>query len=434
MRKNWPTLQTRAKYLANFADYSACNGIAAPETALLGRQPCSPTRTADMVLASHQPHSSPAIVSLLAGFARLLIVAVLGWCGGCAALGTDGLPVQIHELQSHPELAPIMGGPEYDEAGNLIVESSPPQSSPPSELAKVSLPRYRVAPPDILIIQAVRLFPKDPYYIQTSDFLQIVVPGTPVDQPIAGTFQVDSGGRVNLGATYDSVVVAGMTLDEAQQAIARQLSRLIPNPQVSVSLLQASGLQQVAGEHLVGPDGYINLGVYGSVYVSGMTVDEARAQIERKLADYMDQPKVSVDVLIYNSKFFYIITEGAGFGDNVVRIPITGNETVLDAISQVGGLQQVSSKKIWISRPAPKDTACDQILPVDWQGITRGASTATNYQVLPGDRIFIAEDRLLAFNSLVTKVINPVERMFGFTLLSSQTIQFLQRFPKGLTF
>jgi hypothetical protein len=139
-------------------------------------------------------------------------------------------------------------------------------------------------------------------------------------------------------------------------------------------------------------------------------------------------------VLIYNSKFYYIVTEGAGFGDQMVRIPVTGNETVLDAMAQIGGLQQVSSKRIWIARPAPKDSACDQILPVDWQAITRGASTATNYQLMPGDRIFVAEDRVLAINNMVSKVINPVERMFGFTLLGSQTIQFLQRFPRGLTF
>jgi protein involved in polysaccharide export with SLBB domain len=363
-----------------------------------------------------------------------LLLVCLSYCTGCTALGTNGLTTQTHELQSHPQLAPIMGGPEYNDAGQMVAESTPPPQSPPSELAKVSLPRYRMAPPDILIIQAIRLFPKDPYFIQTSDFLQIVVPGAPVDQPIAGTFQVDSGGLVNLGAAYDAIPVAGLTLDEAQAAIAKRLGPLLGNVPVSVSLLQASGIQQVAGEHLIGPDGFINLGIYGSVYVSGMTVDEARTAIEAKLADYMDQPKVSVDVLIYNSKFFYIITEGAGFGDNVVRIPVTGNETVLDAISQIGGLQQVSSKRIWISRPAPKDSACDQVLPVDWQAITRGAATATNYQVLPGDRIFIAEDRLLAVNALFTKMINPVERVFGFSLLSTQTIQFMQRFPKGLFF
>jgi polysaccharide export outer membrane protein len=349
-------------------------------------------------------------------------------------MGSNALTLQTEELHTHPELAPIMEGPQLDALGQPTSTSVPPPSSPPSELAKVSLPRYRVAPPDILIIQAVRLFPKDPYYIQTSDYLQITVLGLPPDQPIFGTFQVDAGGKVNLGAAYDSVAIAGLTIDEAQAAITRHLSRHFPGSQVAISLLQASGVQQVAGEHLIGPDGYINLGVYGSVYVAGMTVDEARAAIEQKLSVYLDQPKVSVEVLIYNSKFYYIITEGAGFGDQMVRIPVTGNETVLDAMSQIGGLQQVSSKRIWIARPAPKDSACDQILPVDWQAITRGASTATNYQLMPGDRIFVAEDRLLALNNTVAKIINPIERMFGFTLLSSQTIQFLQRFPRGLTF
>ncbi|MDG2384137.1 MAG: polysaccharide biosynthesis/export family protein [Pirellulaceae bacterium] len=366
-----------------------------------------------------------------AGSAGLLLALIsCVTAGGCVALPTDNLGMQTHELNAHPDLAPIMNGATLDENGNLV-EGPPPATSPPSELAKVSLPRYRVAPPDILVIQAIRLFPRNPYYIQSSDFLQIIVPNALFDQPIASTFQVDSGGRVNLGAAYDSVKIAGLTLEEGQDAIARHLSRLIDQPQVSVSLLQASGVQQIAGEHLIGPDGFINLGIYGSVYVSGLTVDEARLAIETKLSEYLDHPKVSVDVLIYNSKFFYVITEGAGFGDNVVRIPVTGNETVLDAIAQIGGLQQVSSKRLWISRPSPKDNGCDQILPVDWQAITRGAATGTNYQILPGDRIFVAEDKLIAVNSLVTKVLNPVERMMGFTLLGAQTIQFLQRFPRG---
>lgn len=367
--------------------------------------------------------------SLRAG-ALLAIVACVAACG-CTSLSTPNLGTVPVELGQHPELQPIMEGQAVDENGNLIGEPVPAETSPPSELAKVSLPRYRVAPPDVLVIQAIRLIPKNPYFIQTGDFLEIVVPNALIEEPISRTFQVDSGGRVNLGPSYDAVKLVGMTLDEAQEAIARHLTRLIGQPQVSVSLLQASGVQQIAGEHLIGPDGHLNLGIYGSVYVSGLTVDEARLAIETKLSEFLDQPKVSVDVLIYNSKFFYIVTEGAGFGDNVVRIPITGNETVLDAVAQVGGLQQISSKRIWISRPAPKESGCDQILPIDWNAITRGASTGTNYQILPGDRIFVAQDRLIAVNSLVTKVLNPVERMFGFTLLGAQTIQFLQRFPRG---
>jgi polysaccharide export outer membrane protein len=364
-------------------------------------------------------------------------LAVLFIFSGCSVLNTNHLGTQSRELALHPALAPPPSEvvtPIVDADGRFMPDHTPPASSPPSELAKVSLPKYRLAPPDVLVLQGVRLVPKDPYYIQTNDFLQIIVANSLPDQPIAGPFQVSSGGMVNLGGIYDSVRVAGLTIDEAQAAIARHLSRIIGQPAVSVSLLQPTGLQQVFGEHLISLDGTINLGIYGTVYVTGMTVEEARAAIERKLSEYLDEPKVSVDVLVYNSKYYYIITQGAGFGDNMARLPITGNETVLDAIAQIGGLSQASSKRIWISRPAPKDVACDQILPVDWDAITHGASTATNYQLMPGDRIFVAEDPFLAANSFVNKIINPVERIFGFTLLGSQTIQFLQRFPQGFGF
>ena len=57
-------------------------------------------------------------------------------------------------------------------------------------------------------------------------------------------------------------------------------------------------------------DGRVNLGgLYGSVYVAGMTLKEARAAIELKLAEQLDDPKVSVDVLAYNSKVAYLILQ-----------------------------------------------------------------------------------------------------------------------------
>ena len=364
----------------------------------------------------------------------LLLTMSVVISSGCSVMDTQGLRTQSHELATHPMMNPpdpTAGGPED---GRFLPEHTPPATTPPSELAKVSLPRYRLGPPDVLLIQAIRMVPKSPYFIQSNDYLQIIVPNALQNEPIAGPFQVTSNGTVNLGASYGSVAVVGKTIEEAQDLIAQSLSRLTNQPLVSVTLLQPAGMQQIFGEHIIGPDGYVSLGIYGSVYVAGMTTDEARAAIEQHMSTYMDQPKISVDVLIYNSNYYYIVTQGAGFGDNLVRIPSTGNETVLDAIAQVGGLTQVSSSRMWIARPGPKDMGCDQILPIDWQGITMGASTATNYQILPGDRVFIAEDRFTAASSLVNKVINPVERALGFTLLGSQTIQFLQRFPRGLTF
>jgi polysaccharide export outer membrane protein len=82
-----------------------------------------------------------------------------------------------------------------------------------------------------------------------------------------------------------------------------------------------------------------------------------------------------------------------GKGDNVVRAPITGNESVLDVLAKSGGFGLLPSKRIWISRPAPNGVGVAQELPVDWDAITRDADTATNYQILPGDRIFIAAEK-----------------------------------------
>jgi hypothetical protein len=141
----------------------------------------------------------------------------------------------------------------------------------------------------------------------------------------------------------------------------------------------------------------------------------------------MTEPEVHVDVLAYNSMVYYVITDGGGAGEQVLKFPCTGNETVLDAISQINGLPIVASKRhIWVARPAPPDLGCDQVLPVDWCAIARGGDTSTNYQVLPGDRIYVQADHLITFDTFVSKVTAPAERMFGFVLLGNGTVRAVQ--------
>jgi len=316
---------------------------------------------------------------------------------------------------------------------NRMIEAEMPRpAAMPTELNKISLPPYVVEPPDILLIDAVKVVPKSPYQVEPFDLLQVLVDGAPPENPIANFYRVEANGTISLGPQYGSVKVVDMTLEEAAEAITQHLQGILRAPQASVSLAESAGKQRIEGEHLVTPDGTVNLGSYGNVYVSGMTVAESKRAIERHLSQFLEAPEVSVDVFSYNSKRYYVITEGAGLGEGVNTFPVTGNETVLDAISQVQGLRQVSSKTIWIARPAPDGAGCDQILAVNWKEITRGGATATNYQLMPGDRVFIAEDKMLAFDTIVSKVLQPFERMVGFTLLGTQTIQQINRFPAGL--
>jgi polysaccharide export outer membrane protein len=310
----------------------------------------------------------------------------------------------------------------------------PPTSCVPRELEKVTLPRYVIEPPDILLIEGVKLVPKSPHRIETFDVLLIRVVGAFPEQPIDDTYSVDADGTVNLGPTYGRIKVVGLTIEESEDELREQLAKILTQVEVSVSLVDAAGAQQITGQHLVAMDGRVNLGTYGSVFVAGMTLDEARTAIEEQLKLKLDDPEVFVDVLAYNSKVYYVITQGGGEGDNVVRAPITGNETVIDAVATVGGISRVSSTRMWIARPAPNGVGCEQILPIEWTDIAQGASTATNYQLMPGDRLFIAHDRLVAFNSVVDRLLNPFERVFGFVSLGTSMANRIVRFGLANTF
>ncbi len=258
------------------------------------------------------------------------------------------------------------------------------------EGAMKSLPDYRIEPPDVLQIEMLKQIPLPPYHVQTYDVLRIDVMGTLVEHPISNSYLVEAEGTVNFGAAYGAVRVEGMTIEKVKLAIDQHLGRVLKEPSVAVQVARHSSMQPVTGQYLVGPDGTVNLRQYGLVSVTGMTVGQAKAALEKKLAEHFQSPEVSVNVMAYNSKVYYVITEGGNLGDNIVRLPITGKETVLDAISAIGGLSQISSKRIWIARPTPGDSRGELILRVDWNAITRGANTATNFQVMPGDRIYIS--------------------------------------------
>lgn len=309
----------------------------------------------------------------------------------------------------------------------------------PRELQKISIPPYRVEAPDILSIESVNnirpmrdpLRAGDEVIIRVSNALPIEPAGDPIQnefRTINGVYRVQTDGTVDLGPEYGSVMIEGLTVRDARTAVDLHLREQagLNDPKVAISLPNVNGKQLIAGEHIIRPDGTVALGIYGSVYVNGMTLDEVKGTVEEHLCRYMHQPEVLVDVMSYNSKMIYVVTDGGGSGESVVRLPFTGNETVLDAMAQIEGLSEVSSKNIWVARPSPAGTQVAQTMPVDWRGITQDAVTTTNYQLLPGDRIYIKADPLIAADSFIARVTMPITRLFGFTLLANGTVRSIQ--------
>lgn len=321
-------------------------------------------------------------------------------------------------------------------------------SDMPRELQMASIPTYRVAPPDMLLVELVRSIRPASEGVHAGDIL--FIRGTNLEpylsddeeiqksfKTINGEYLVQADGTVDLGPWYGSLKVEGLSPSDVEATMSDYLKREHKSPDgrefggyknciVSVSLGDLGAKQVVSGEHLIRPDGTISLGVYGSVYVAGMSLDEVKQSVEEHLSDSVHNAEVVVDVLAYNSKKIYVITDGAGSGEQVVTLPFTGGETVLDALANINGLSPVSSKKMWIARPAPNGTEVAQTMPVDWRAITQDAVTTTNYQLMPGDRIYIQGDGMIVMDNFIAKVTQPFSRLFGFVLLGNGTVRSIQ--------
>jgi protein involved in polysaccharide export with SLBB domain len=156
-----------------------------------------------------------------------------------------------------------------------------------------------------------------------------------------------------------------------------------------VLLISASDLDspvRLPGDQPVLPDGTISLGPYGRPIVAGKSIEEIEG-IVRELVKVRSGGTVPISVRLVSrqSKVFYVLGEVNSPG----AFPLSGRETVLDGIIIAGGLTDRASRQdIVLSRPTrPHD--CRVVLPVCYREIVQLGDTTTNYQLAPGDRIFV---------------------------------------------
>lgn len=164
-------------------------------------------------------------------------------------------------------------------------------------------------------------------------------------------------------------------------------------------------------------DGTVDLGPYGRAIIAGHDIEQAESLIEQQITfqirkedqaqDAHNGPTArgSADAPVDNGHAadghesfainvrllepvhqFYVLGEVNAPGS----YPLAGFETVLDAIVTAGGLTGSANPcQILLARPSdPCD--CRVTLPVCYREIVQMGNTASNYQLRPGDRIFVA--------------------------------------------
>jgi polysaccharide export outer membrane protein len=213
-----------------------------------------------------------------------------------------------------------------------------------------------------------------------------------------------------------------------------------PPDLITVEVLEALPGRPISGERLVRPDGKVSLSFYGEIYVAGLTTSEIKEKVVLHLRKFIndetlglweadekgefhevapkDSDRVFVDVTAYNSKNYYIQGDVAAPG----KLPITGNETVLDAINYAGGLIPTASpQNIRLVRPAPPGSSGEQVLPVNLAAIISGGDPTTNYQLMPGDRIVVYRDPIVRATLFIDRLAAPFQTVLNSMLQYSFT-------------
>jgi polysaccharide biosynthesis/export protein len=134
---------------------------------------------------------------------------------------------------------------------------------------------------------------------------------------------------------------------------------------------------------VVRPDGKISMPMLKEVQVSGLTPIQAEQVITEKMTKFITAADVTVIVSAIHSKKIYIL----GGVKKEGPIPYTYRMTVLQALSEAGGLTDYAKrKKIYVLR---HENGRDYQLPFDYEAALKGERMELNYPLMPGDTLVI---------------------------------------------
>jgi len=135
----------------------------------------------------------------------------------------------------------------------------------------------------------------------------------------------------------------------------------------------------------VRPDGKVSLPLIGDVQASGLTPDQLKAVVTKRMKEYISAPEVSVLVSNINSYFYYILGEVIKPG----KYPLKERTTVLQAISMAGGFTPFASKNgISLFRKDPL-TYNDVKYRIRYDDIISSTDPKKNLVIQSGDTLVV---------------------------------------------
>jgi protein involved in polysaccharide export with SLBB domain len=167
----------------------------------------------------------------------------------------------------------------------------------------------------------------------------------------------------------------------------RQRYELGPGDVINFAIFGHPELARPA--YRIAPDGTISYLQAQNIKVAGLTIDEARQAVEKGLAEHFRSPRVIITPMEVGSKRFTILGKVAHKGVVTLERPIT----LVEAIANAGGLEigMFEYKLIELADLDHSFiTRAGHRLPVDFRRLLHEGKMKFNIEIEPNDFIYIA--------------------------------------------
>jgi len=178
----------------------------------------------------------------------------------------------------------------------------------------------------------------------------------------------------------------------------------------------------LTSEVRVSGEGMITVPLIGEVSVKAMTATEIGKKLAGLFANgYIRNPQVAIFIQEYKSKKVTTLGEFTKPG----LIEMRGNSTLMEVISNAGGITLNAGETLFIQRNAVKGGAASQkddvIISIDLTKLLEGTDMSSNVPVLDGDSIYVPK---AAYVYVTGEVKNPgaFKITKGLTVLRSITL------------
>lgn len=139
----------------------------------------------------------------------------------------------------------------------------------------------------------------------------------------------------------------------------------------------------------VSGDGTIRMPLVGVIPVGGLTNQQAEAKLSALLGEkYLTDPQVSVFVKEAKSKRISVV----GAVEKPGTVEMLGRRTLLEAISEAGGLTEEAGRNLHVLRPDPSGAAIR--IDINLEDLMTGGDPELNVPIQPGDVINVPVDRI----------------------------------------